>query len=80
MILSSATSPHRSRREIFVKIRKKFKVVNTIAIQLYSEKEFIKITGLSRSTIYRSVKKGTFPKAKMISERRKAYLIGDIKN
>jgi len=35
-------------------------------------------TGLSRTTIWRMEKAGTFPKRKMISPRRVAYLESDI--
>jgi predicted DNA-binding transcriptional regulator AlpA len=51
---------------------------NTIDLMIYSEKKVIEITGLSRSTIYRSTKTGIFPKAKQLSGRRKGYLAKDI--
>jgi len=53
---------------------------NIISLKLYSEKEVISITTLSRSTIYRLSKEGRFPKPLWISERRKAYSVEDIQD
>lgn len=39
-----------------------------------SFKEIQQITGMSRSTIYRQVKRGNFPKPRAISERKVGFL------
>jgi prophage regulatory protein len=39
-----------------------------------SFKEVQEITGMSRSTIYRQVKRGNFPKPRSISERKVGFL------
>ncbi len=38
------------------------------------------ITGLSRSTIYREMKKGSFPRARLIAARKVAFLQAELEN
>lgn len=38
------------------------------------------ITGLSRSTIYRQIKRGYFPKPKMLSERKVGFQKAELEN
>ena len=38
------------------------------------------ITGLSRSTIYREMKKGNFPRARLIAARKVAFLQVELEN
>ena len=46
--------------------------------RFFSFKEVQKLTGLSRSTIYREVKRGNFPKPRILSERKVGFLAGDL--
>ncbi|MBD1389269.1 AlpA family phage regulatory protein [Neiella sp. HB171785] len=43
--------------------------------QFLSLKEVCTLVGLSRATLYRMIKKGTFPRGVQISERRMAWHI-----
>jgi len=45
-----------------------------------SFKDVERITGMSRSTIYREVKKGAFPKPRLISSRRVGFLQGEFEH
>lgn len=49
---------------------------NSIAdeTRFLSFKDVERITGLSRSTIYREMKRGKFPKARVIASRKVAFL------
>ena len=49
-------------------------------LKLLSIDEVVSDTGLSRSTIYRLIGDGTFPKPKKISVRRVAWKKGDVAN
>lgn len=44
------------------------------AISLLSFKEVQQLTGLSRSTIYRQMKSGRFPKPRVIASRKVGFL------
>ena len=48
--------------------------------RFFSFKEVQELTGLSRSTIYRQVKRGDFPRPKMISERKVGFLQTDLES
>lgn len=47
-------------------------------MQLLTVNETSKLTTLSRSTIYRMVKRGDFPELKNISQCRSGFLVKDI--
>jgi predicted DNA-binding transcriptional regulator AlpA len=50
---------------------------NTAGLKLYSIKDIVYLTGISSSTIRRSVKRGEFPPPVPVSKRRKAWLERD---
>ena len=47
---------------------------NLSTIRFLSFKEVQQLTGLSRSTIYRQVKRGDFPRPRMITDRKVGFL------
>ena len=51
---------------------------NNVNLKIVSQKEVVEIIGLCRSTIQRSRKKGSFPRAYQISERRIGFRLDEI--
>jgi len=49
-------------------------------VRLLTFKDVQRITGMSRSTIYRQIKTGVFPKPKLISERKVAFYRQDLES
>jgi len=49
-------------------------------VRLLTFKDVQRITGMSRSTIYRQIKTGAFPKPKLISERKVAFYRQDLES
>lgn len=47
-------------------------------IRFMSFKEIQRITGMSRSTIYREVKKGKFPRPRPLSERKVGFVQAEV--
>lgn len=47
-------------------------------VRLLTFKDVQRLTGLSRSTIYRQIKTGEFPKPKMLSQRKVGFLSRDL--
>jgi prophage regulatory protein len=48
-------------------------------MQLLRLSDVTKLTGLSRATIYRLMKEGSFPSSKRLSERAVAWVASDVK-
>ena len=46
----------------------------------FSIKEVQRITGLSRSTIYRQIKRGDFPRPRVLSQRKVAFLKAELES
>lgn len=51
---------------------------NISTVRLLTFKEVQNISGLSRSTIYRQMKVGAFPKALLLSQRKVGFLSCDL--
>ncbi len=49
-------------------------------MRLLTFKEVEHITGMSRSTIYRQMKLGEFPRPKMVSQRKVGFLSRDLES
>lgn len=49
-----------------------------IGIRLLSFKEVEQLTGMSRSTIHRLVKRGQFPRPRLITDRKVGFLEADL--
>lgn len=54
------------------------KAAETISRRLYSHRELVQITGLSRTTLWRMQRNGTFPQRRQISPGRVAWVAADI--
>lgn len=49
-------------------------------LRFLSFREVEELTGLSRSTIYREIRRGRFPKARLIAARKVAFLQAELEH
>jgi predicted DNA-binding transcriptional regulator AlpA len=58
----------------------KHKEQSEMELSLLSYREVQKLTGLSRSTIHRQMKRGIFPRPKLLASRKRGFLLVELQN